>query len=155
MCKLKFYWFKIWMTTSDKNRKKSKSSLKAKCKVERIVLISNCLLFCVLRPTQIYLDRMYCADFARNKITVDVGCVHMLMYNACVWGRLRALGSYNELGLTNHSVFFKRGYFIKYFITDFYCQIDPVIKWAPWSSYISQTRLETYLRHCTLPLPII
>ena len=23
MCKLKFYWFKIWMTTNDKNRKES------------------------------------------------------------------------------------------------------------------------------------
>ena len=32
----------------------------------------------------------------------------MLIYNA----RVCALWSYNELGLTNHSVFFKRGYFI-------------------------------------------
>ena len=30
-------------------------------KVERIFLSSNCLLFCVLRPIQIYLHRMYCA----------------------------------------------------------------------------------------------
>ena len=36
--------------------------------------------------------------------TVDVGCVHMLIYNARVCRRLRALWSYNELGLTNHSV---------------------------------------------------
>ena len=66
-------------------------------------------------PT-IYLHQMYCAeilsDFARNKITVDVDCVQMLMYNARVWRRLCALKSCNELGLTNHSVFFKRGYFI-------------------------------------------
>ena len=45
------------------------------------------------------------SDFARNKITADVGCVHMLVYNECVWRRLRALWSYNELGLTNHSAF--------------------------------------------------
>ena len=61
MCKLKFYWFKIWMTTNDKNRPESKSSLKAKYKVERIFESSNSLLFCVLRPIQIYLHRMYCA----------------------------------------------------------------------------------------------
>ena len=59
MCKLKFYWFKIWMTTNDKNRKESKSSLKAKYKVESIFLCSNCLPFCVLTPIQIYLHRMY------------------------------------------------------------------------------------------------
>ena len=29
----------------------------------------------------------------------------MLIYNARMWRRLRALWSYNELGLTNHSVF--------------------------------------------------
>ena len=80
------------MTTNDKNRKESKSSLKAKYKDERIFLSSNCLLSCVLRPIQINLHRMYCAGveyatkhFARNKITVDVGCVH--------YG--------HELGLTN------------------------------------------------------
>ena len=26
----------------------------------------------------------FCPGFARNKITVDVGCVHMLIYNARV-----------------------------------------------------------------------
>ena len=31
MCKLKFYWFKIWMKTNDKNRKES----------TRIEIISN------------------------------------------------------------------------------------------------------------------
>ena len=41
----------------------------------------------------------------KNKITVDIGCVHMLIYNACVCCRPCALWSYNELGLTNHSVF--------------------------------------------------
>jgi len=45
------------------------------------------------------------SDFARNENTVDLGCVHMLIYNARMWRRLRALWSYNELGLTNHSVF--------------------------------------------------
>ena len=35
----------------------------------------------------------------------DLGCVHMLTYNASVRRRLRALWSYNELGLTNHSAF--------------------------------------------------
>ena len=40
------------------------------------------------------------SDFAANKVTADVGCVHMLRYNARV--RLRLL--------------FKRGYFIMYFI---------------------------------------
>ena len=84
------------MTTNDKNRKESKSSLTAKYKVESIFL---CFLFCVLRPIQIYLHRMYGAgvedaaktfrgeilsDFARNKIAVDVGCVHMLIYSARV-----------------------------------------------------------------------
>ena len=34
-------------------------------------------------------------------ITDDVGCVHMLMYNARVLRRLPALWSYNGLGLTN------------------------------------------------------
>ena len=48
--------------------------------------------------------REFLSDFARYKITVDVGCAHMLSYNARVWRRLRALWSYNELGLTNHSV---------------------------------------------------
>ena len=48
------------MTRPEKNRHESKSSLKAKYKVERI-LSSNSLLFCVLRPIQIYLHRMYCA----------------------------------------------------------------------------------------------
>ena len=33
----------------------------------------------------------------------------MLIYIARVWRRLRALLSYNELDLTNHSIFFKRG----------------------------------------------
>ena len=40
-----------------------------------------------------------------QNITVNVGCLHMLIYNARVWRRLRALWSYKELGLTNHSVF--------------------------------------------------
>ena len=43
--------------------------------------------------------------FAGNKITADVGCVHMLICNANLWRKLRALWSYNELGLTNHSAF--------------------------------------------------
>ena len=45
------------------------------------------------------------SDFAANKITADVGCAHMLLYNAQVWRRLRVSWSYNELGLTNHSAF--------------------------------------------------
>jgi len=61
MCKLKFCWFKMCMTTNDKNRKESKSSLKAKDKVERILKFKQLVLFCVLRPIQIYLHRMYCA----------------------------------------------------------------------------------------------
>ena len=53
------------------------------------------------------------SDFAAKKITADEGSVHiMLMYNARVWRRLRALKSYSELGLTNQC-FFKRGYFYK------------------------------------------
>ena len=41
MCKFKFYWFKIWMTANDNNRKESTrieiiSNKKAKHKVERI-----------------------------------------------------------------------------------------------------------------------
>ena len=47
-----------------------------------------------------------------QQIGEESGCVHMLIYNARVWHRLRALVSYKDLGLTNHSVFFKRGYFI-------------------------------------------
>ena len=42
-------------------------------------------------------------DFAAGKVTADLGCVHMLTYNARVWRSLLALWSYNELGLTNHS----------------------------------------------------
>ena len=42
-------------------------------------------------------------DFAASKVTVDLGYVHMLTYNARVWRSLIALWSYNELGLTNHS----------------------------------------------------
>ena len=38
--------------------------------------------------------------------SVDVGCVHMLINNARVRRGLRALWCYNELGLTNPSVFF-------------------------------------------------
>ena len=83
------------MTRTEKNRQESKSSLKAKHKVKSL----NSLLFCLLRPIQIFLHRMYCArvehaakhfavkflsDFARNKITVDVGSVHMLIYNTRV-----------------------------------------------------------------------
>ena len=44
------------MTRIKKNRQESKSSLKAKYKIER-----NSFLFCVLRPIQIYLHRMDCA----------------------------------------------------------------------------------------------
>ena len=49
------------MTRIEKNRQEPKSSLKAKYKVERVFQSSNSLLFCVLRPIQIYLHRMYCA----------------------------------------------------------------------------------------------
>ena len=111
MCKLKFYWLKIWVTTNDKNRKES----------SRIEIISkseswkNCLKFKQSTFLLLEADSSLSAnlsDFTRNKITVDVGCVHMLIYNARVWRRLRALWCYNELGLTNQC-FFKRGYFIK------------------------------------------
>ena len=44
-------------------------------------------------------------DFEANNITADAGCVHMLTYNARVWRTLRALWSYNALGLTNHNAF--------------------------------------------------
>ena len=45
------------------------------------------------------------SDFAANKITTEVGRVYILIYDAREWRRLRALWSYNELGLTNHSAF--------------------------------------------------
>ena len=41
--------------------------------------------------------------FQANNIIADAGCVHMLIYNACVWRRLRALWSYDKLSLTNHN----------------------------------------------------
>ena len=60
MCKLKFCWFKISMTTNDKNQKES--TRKIISKVERIFQSSNSLFFCVLKPIQIYHHRMYCAE---------------------------------------------------------------------------------------------
>jgi len=44
------------------------------------------------------------SNFVVNKITAVVGCVHMLICNACAWGRLHALWSYNELSSTNCTV---------------------------------------------------
>ena len=68
------------MTRTEQNRQESKSSLKAKHKVE----VQTVYFF----ASQIYLHLMYCAgilsDFARNKVTADVGCVHVLIYNARV-----------------------------------------------------------------------
>lgn len=43
------------------------------------------------------------SDFATNKITADVGGLHMLIDNACVWCIMNELWSYNELSFTNHS----------------------------------------------------
>ena len=98
-----------------KNRQESKSSLKAKHKVETIFLKFKQFPFLHLEtdsnwsPLNVLCRSWTCrreilSDFARYKITVHLGCVHMLSYNARVWRRLRALWSYNELGLTNHSV---------------------------------------------------
>ena len=45
-------------------------------------------------------------DFSRNKITADVGSVHMLTYYARGVSRsLRVLWNSNDFGLTNHSAF--------------------------------------------------
>jgi len=122
MCKLKFYWFKIWMKTYDKTWKETtRIEIISKSKTQRWKNFLKFKQFTFLRleadsnlSTPNVLCRNWtCAkhftlkwlwDFARNKITVDVGCVHMLTYSARVWRRLRALWRYNELGLTNHSV---------------------------------------------------
>ena len=58
MWKLKFYWFKIGMTTNDKNQEKSKrTEVISKSEIQS----SKSLLFCFLRPIQFFLHRMYCA----------------------------------------------------------------------------------------------
>ena len=75
------------MTRTEKNRRESKLSLKAKHKVERFFKSSNSLLFCVLKPIQIFVHRMYSAgvEHAAKHFAVkfcqisqvDVGCVHI------------------------------------------------------------------------------
>ena len=53
------------------------------------------------------------SDFAANKITADVGYVHMLIYYAWVWCRLSALWTDNKTRFDQSMFFFKHGYFIK------------------------------------------
>ena len=43
------------------------------------------------------------SDLAANKVTADVGCVHMLISSARVWRSLRVLWSHDEIGL--HSAY--------------------------------------------------
>ena len=77
MCKLKLYWFKIWMTTNDKNRKEStriEIISKSETQDQNIFLSSNSLLLCVLKPIQIYLHRMYCAGVEHAAKNFFVKC---------------------------------------------------------------------------------
>ena len=55
MCKLKFYWFEIWMTTNEKNRKNRNHLKKRNKKLKEFFKVQT---VCVLRPIQIHLHRM-------------------------------------------------------------------------------------------------
>ena len=93
MCKLKFCWFKIWMTSNDKNRKEStRIEIISKSEIQswKNFLKFKQLTFCVLRSIQIYLHRMYCAGvehaakhFAVNHRGHDCGSA--VRFNGVSW----------------------------------------------------------------------